>query len=162
MLRVLLTGVSGVGKSTVVARLADLGHRAVDTDYDGWCAPEPDAVPPKPTAEPDWVWREDRMRRLLDTADANALFVSGCVPNQWKFYRDFDHVVLLSAPLEVVRRRLESRTGNTYGKSPAELAAALADRQEIEPLLRTGATAEIDTTPPLDEVMERLLAHVGL
>ena len=35
MKRVLLTGVSAVGKSTVVGRLAQLGYRAIDTDEGG-------------------------------------------------------------------------------------------------------------------------------
>lgn len=33
MKRVLLTGMSGTGKSTVIDKLAEGGYRAVDTDY---------------------------------------------------------------------------------------------------------------------------------
>lgn len=57
------------------------------------------------------------MRRLLDTACTEVLFVSGCVPNQVKFYPDFNHIVLLSARPEVVHQRLSARTGNDYGKA---------------------------------------------
>jgi dephospho-CoA kinase len=158
MRRVLITGVSGVGKSTVVAELAARGFAAVDTDYGGYCSPGPDVAPPKPTAEPDWVWNEARLRRLLDPGD-DPLFVSGCVPNQSRFYPDFDRIVLLSAAPEVVRRRLLGRSGNDYGKTPAQLERALRDQAEIEPLLRAGATAEIDTDAPLDAVMTNLLRH---
>ena len=38
MKRVLLTGMSGTGKSSVIGELAALGHTAIDTD-DGWCEP---------------------------------------------------------------------------------------------------------------------------
>jgi len=85
--------------------------------------------------------------------------VSGCVPNQGRFYADFDRIVLLSAAPEVVRRRLLSRTGNDYGKTPDQLEQALRDQAEVEPLLRAGATLEIDTDAPLDAVMTRLLEH---
>jgi hypothetical protein len=34
--RVLLTGMSGVGKSSALRGLAALGHRTVDADQDGW------------------------------------------------------------------------------------------------------------------------------
>src|SRR5438309_1860835 len=34
--RVLLTGMSGTGKSAVISRLAARGYKAVDMDYDGW------------------------------------------------------------------------------------------------------------------------------
>ena len=35
MKRVLITGMSGTGKSTVIAELAARGYNAVDTDYGG-------------------------------------------------------------------------------------------------------------------------------
>jgi dephospho-CoA kinase len=159
MRRVLITGVSGVGKSTVVAALTARGYTAVDTDFGGYCSPAADVDPPKPTAEPGWVWNEARIRRLLDEAEGEALFVSGCVPNQGRFYADFDRVVLLSAAPEVVRRRLLGRTGNDYGKTPDQLEQALHDQAEVEPLLRAGATFEIDTDAPLESVTARLLKH---
>jgi hypothetical protein len=42
------------------------------------------------TAGPDWIWRDDRVRRLLATQDNEVLFVSGCTSNHPNFYRDFD------------------------------------------------------------------------
>lgn len=33
MQRILLTGMSGVGKSTVAERLSELGYKVVETDY---------------------------------------------------------------------------------------------------------------------------------
>lgn len=160
MRRVLITGVSGVGKSTVIAELAARGFRTVDTDYDGYCSPAPDAPPPRPTAQPGWVWYEPRIRRLLAETGGD-LFVSGCVPNQGRFYPDFDHIVLLTAEPEVVRRRLVERTGNDYGKAPGELEQALRDQAEVEPLLRAGATIVIDTDAPLTEVLAQLLARTA-
>lgn len=50
--RVLITGMSGAGKSTVLGRLAERGHLTVDTDYDDWTLP-------------DATWDEPRMAALL-------------------------------------------------------------------------------------------------
>jgi len=149
--RVLLTGMSGTGKSTVIAELAARGHKAVDTDYGGWH----EWV--QVTGEQDWVWREDRMRDLLATEDAEVLFVSGTSSNQGKFYPWFDHVVLLSAPTPVIVERLATRTNNPYGKRPEELARVLGHIESVEPLLRRGATVEVDTSVPLDRVVETIL-----
>lgn len=57
--------------------------------------------------------------------------------------------------------RLAERTNNPYGKRPEEIARTLALQQTIEPLLRTGASHELDTTIPLDQVVARVLQIAG-
>src|SRR6266487_1639757 len=111
MKRVLLTGMSGTGKSTVIGELAARGYKAIDAD-DGWSERGPDG---------DWVWREERIQLLLSIEDCDVLFLSGCATNQVKFYPQFDHIVLLSAPAAVIIDRLATRTSNPYGKDPDEL-----------------------------------------
>jgi shikimate kinase len=78
------------------------------------------------------------------------------------FLPRFDHIVLLSAPADVMVERLTSRTNNPYGKHPLEIAESLAYKESVEPLLRRIATIEIDTTPPLDEVVASVLDHVAV
>jgi dephospho-CoA kinase len=165
MKRVLLTGMSGVGKTTVLERLAALGYKTVETDEMEWLtavAPEAgDGDKQEGTAEDwEWVWNEERMHALLDTEDAEILFVSGCRSNQGKFYLRFDHVILLSAPADVVLERLTTRTNNPYGKRPEERARILKQIESIEPLLRRRATLEVITTAPTEAVVEAILTHV--
>lgn len=163
MKRVLLTGMSGTGKSSVIEELAARGYKAIDTDYDGYSelvnVPDDELTGIGPGQ--DWVWREDRIQNLLSTEDADVLFVSGTSPNQGAFYPQFDHIVLLSAPAEVMVERLMSRTNNTYGKLPWEIERAILLKDEIEPLLRRGASYEIDTSVPLDVVVAQVLRTVG-
>lgn len=139
MKRVFLTGMSATGKSTVISELAARGYKAVDTDYGGWS----ELVDvPKNSGQSgvgggkDWLWREDRIARLLATEDTDVLFISGGATNQVKFYGQFDHIVLLTAPISVITERLLTRTNNPYGKHPDELARVLALKQTVEPMLR--------------------------
>ncbi|HYE05778.1 MAG TPA: AAA family ATPase [Planctomycetota bacterium] len=161
MKRILLTGLSGTGKSTVIGALAARGHEAIDLDSDAWshwvdCADDP-ALGPPVEAGRDWVWREDRVRGLLEREGSGDLFVSGCAMNMRQFYPRLDHVILLSAPAAVISERLTTRTTNPYGRRPEELARVLDQIRTIEPMLRRGAGHEIDTSAPLDQVVRRVL-----
>jgi broad-specificity NMP kinase len=148
--RILLTGMSGTGKTTTIRALAARGFKAIDTD-DGWCEPLPDGRQ---------QWRADAIAALLATEDAPVLFVAGCEDNQVQFHPQFDHIVLLSAPPGVLAGRLAARTGNPYGKTPGELDRVLADLQTVEPLLRQVADHEICTTMPPGEVVTAILRLV--
>ncbi|HEY8028182.1 MAG TPA: AAA family ATPase [Gaiellaceae bacterium] len=150
MKRVLLTGMSGTGKSSVVRELVARGYKAVDTD-DGWCELQPDGLQ---------LWREDAIEALLAAEDADVLFVAGCEENQVKFQPRFDCIVLLSAPIETLMDRVATRTNNSYGKSPEELRRFIDDVETVEPLLRRVATHEVRTTAPLDDVVSTILRVV--
>jgi hypothetical protein len=124
----------------------------VDTD----CGDYSEEVPSSDAGGREQLWREDRIEALLDRHDDGVLFISGCVSNQGKFYPRFDAVVLLTAPANVILERVTSRGSNAFGKRDADRDRILYDLATVEPLLRAGATAEIDTRAPPDEVVDGL------
>ncbi|OBC06016.1 hypothetical protein A5784_10455 [Mycobacterium sp. 852013-50091_SCH5140682] len=148
MAAVLVTGMSGVGKSTALAELALRGFGTVDTDYGHWIH----------VVDGEPLWREPLIDELLRRPRIRPLFVQGTVVNQGNFYARFDAVVLLSAPPAVIFDRLRARTGNDFGKSAVEQSRIARDIAETEPLLRSAATHEIDTTQPLHRVVDALAA----
>ena len=165
MKRILLTGMSGTGKSTVISALAARGYRALDLDCDTFSEwvelDDASAMPGSPVeADRDWIWRADRVDELLSIADTDVLFLSGCASNMGQFLPRFDQIILLSAPADVIVERLRSRTTNPYGKHPDEVARVLDLLQTVEPLLRRVATHEIDTRVCLDKVVAAVLRLV--
>lgn len=162
MKRILLTGMSGTGKSTVISELAVLGFKAVDLDtceFSHWIDVEPDRSKYElPAPGKDRVWRVDRVERLLEKDDTDILFVSGCAENMTTLLPKFDHVVLLSAPAQVVAERLRARSNNPFGKRPEELTQVMALLESVEPLLRKVADTEIDTTLELRQIVTKVLA----
>ncbi|MGW3510875.1 AAA family ATPase [Streptomyces sp. NPDC000994] len=155
-MKVLITGMSGTGKSTALHLLRLRGHRAVDTDTDTWSQ-----WVTLPDGSADWIWREQAITNLLSSHNKGNLFVAGCKTNQGRFYPLFDHIVLLSAPAETLLARIATRTTNSYGKRPEERDAVLHHLTTVEPLLRATATVEIDATAPIESVVQQLEELAG-
>ncbi|HEY7756086.1 MAG TPA: AAA family ATPase [Actinomycetota bacterium] len=158
MSRILITGMSGTGKSSALAELGRRGFRVVDTDDPGWREYREYPESSDEVHRGEWLWVEGRIAGLLDSDDGRSLFVQGCVRNQSKFYDRFNAVVLLSAPPDVILDRIARRTTNSYGKAAVERRMILDDLATVEPLLREGCTHELDASRPLDEVVADLIA----
>ncbi|ACZ21381.1 shikimate kinase [Sanguibacter keddieii DSM 10542] len=135
---------SGAGKSTLLRELARRGHRTVDTDYDGW------------TDGSGSPWDEARMSRLL--ADHDDVVVSGTTDNQGVFYDSFEHVVLLTVPVEVLLERVALRTDNPYGRTADDQEEIRRLTTEVEPLLRQTADVELDGRHPVGALADAVEA----
>ena len=86
-MRVLLTGMSGTGKSTLVRELRTRGCEALDADDDGFT---------EPSSSGAWSWRVDLVRARFDQQTEGVLYFAGCSEEQAQFA--FDLTVLLTAP----------------------------------------------------------------
>jgi shikimate kinase len=151
---VLVTGMSGTGKSSVLDELARRGHRILDSDDPGWII---ESQTPSGT-EP--LWDLDKIGALIDLHREGWLFIAGCVANQGTSYDRFDAVVLLSAPVDVILDRVTDRA-NPFGSTSADRAKIASDLAAYEPLLRAGADHEIVTTAPIPDVVAALEEIAG-
>jgi hypothetical protein len=148
--RVLLTGMSGTGKSALVQELRRRGYVAHDADDDGFS---------EPRADGRWGWRADLVADLLAQETEGLWFFAGCSEEQSGL--SFDYRVLLTAPRPVLIERLRTRTGNHYGRDDAELSQVLADLADVEPLLRRSANLVLSTTAPPSQVADCLLGRIA-
>jgi len=124
---------SGAGKTTLLDELNRRGHVTLDTDYGEW-------------ELSDGTWDEPRMAALLE--EHPTIAVSGTASNQVHFYDRFEHVVLLLPPLDVLLERVTARSTNPYGRTRKDRLEIARYVEEVEPLLRRGATSVLDVACP--------------
>ena len=104
-MRVLVTGISGTGKSSLVKELRRRNYIAYDADDDGFTEPRPDGT---------WGWRLDLVRSLFDQHNDGLLFFAGCSDEQAMV--DFHFKVLLTAPVNVIIERLRRGPQTRLGR----------------------------------------------
>ncbi|MDV2682747.1 AAA family ATPase [Alkalihalophilus lindianensis] len=136
---IFVTGLSGVGKSSVLKQLEREGYNVVDTDYGYIKVVKNGEIEER-------VWDEEKITQMIEKHKKSHLFMSGCYSNQSKFYDYFDNVVLLKAELKVMIDRINNRTSHNYGKSPEEKAEVIDSYKNVLPLLENSAGVIIDTT----------------
>ena len=149
-MHVLITGMSGTGKSSLVLELRKRGCVAYDADDDGFSEPRQDGR---------WGWRAEQVAELLSRSSDQLLFFAGCSEEQAEL--PFDYRVLLTAPEPVVIQRLRTRTNNPYGTGEQQLSQVLTDFAEIEPLIRRSADLVLTTTEPPATVADTLLRRIA-
>ncbi|WNV88564.1 hypothetical protein [Umezawaea sp. Da 62-37] len=167
-----VTGNSGVGKSAVCALLRSQGRSVVDADWEGcnhWVDRTSGEVvvdPPYPVPA-GWLdrfaWRISRTEvEALAARTANrTTFLCGSVENEADVRDLFALVVCLVVDDGTLRHRLLTRTTNTFGKHPEELAAALAHNDGVESAYRRLGATVIDGGLPLEQVAAAILAAAG-
>lgn len=165
-----VTGNSGAGKSAVCALLRNRGERAVDADGEGYhhwvdrasgqvVADPPDPVPAGWLDRFGWQTSRPKVEALASSAGDEIVFFCGSTENDGEVRDLFDLVVCLVVDDETLRDRLLTRTSNSFGKHPEELAAALEANAGAESAYRRlGARIVVDGCRPLPDVADAILA----
>jgi len=168
---VLVTGISGAGKSAVCEVLRERGHDAHDMDLDGnaaWAHRAtgrhwPTGVRPD-TDAPDWFdqyqWRAvpEKIAALAARAEDHPVFLCGMTNNGDEVWQLCSRVVFLTIDERTLRDRIASRTTNDFGKTATELDAILELHDFVEQQHRDAGATIVDATLPLDQVVDAVLA----
>jgi len=153
MHRVLITGMSGTGKSTLLAALRIEDNIVVDLDYDDWIVYN--------EAYGERTMDIPRLLRLFEDQQGKDIFLAGCAVNQGSLYPYLTAVIVLTALLSVMHRRIQKRTDHDFGKSPAEWEQIVRDKEEIEPLLIRGSHLVCDTDKDISLVVRDIREYLN-
>jgi hypothetical protein len=136
----LVDGLSGTGKSSVYDELIGRGYKAISTDR-AW-------------KRDNSMWDEHKALGELERSDPELLFVCGSGRNRDRFLPYFTKVFNLHIDDDTMRRRLQERTNNDFGKQPEELELMLKLNGSDE---KPAGAIDVDATRPLDHVVDEVL-----
>lgn len=170
MAKYFITGISGVGKSSVVEELNRKGIKAIDLDaIEGLCqwvdGETGENVEYFSGVGREWLDRNcyncdvEKLKVITDAEKGN-IVVAGIMTNQKDFLTLFDKVFLLQCDEETLLRRLNTRDSNDFAKEAADQEHVLGYYKEFESdMIRLGAIP-IGTSAPLEEVVENITLHI--
>ena len=136
----LVEGLSGAGKSSVYEELIRRGYRAISTDR-AW-------------KTGNSMWYQQKAVDELESPEPEVLFVCGSSRNRDRFLPYFTKVFNLRIDDDTMRRRLQERTSNDFGKQPEEVELMLRLNRSDE---KPARAIDVDATRPLDQVVDELL-----
>lgn len=142
MRRILLTGMSGVGKSAVLERLAAEGFQCIDLD-DGWMC----------EIQGERQIDLKAVQQFVRSHDQESIVFAGCAINQGSL--NADYTILLTASPETMRARIAKRK-NPFGKDEETWQRIMEDKKEIEPILKAKSNMVIHTEQALDETVTQI------
>lgn len=165
-----VTGLSGTGKSSIAARLQELGHWSVDADDDGmsgWRSHETGEIVPSPRVDQrpgDWLdrfgWSIDlgRVEQLRHEANGGVVFLLGAVENEAEVLALADVVVCLVADTDTLRQRLATRRTNDFGQGAGDIDAVLRWLEVYEQRHMAMGAVMVDASQSLPAVVAEVLA----
>ena len=171
MEKVYITGVPGIGKSTIVEELNKKGIFAFDIDFaDGLCAwrnkKTNEAIigdveyTTQWLAEHDWICNAEKLKETLKQ-DKEIIVAAGIAANQAEYLDLFDKVFLLQCSEKTFLDRMATRKDSTaFGKSLVERQYVLNFYKDFEQKLIAKGAIVINAEEPLEVMVDNIILRI--
>lgn len=165
-MKIYITGISGVGKSTLVKELNKRGVTSFDLDS----VPNLCHWRNKKTGKKakyysgigkDWLEAHNyicdvrKLKKLLSNEER--VIVAGSASNQDDFLKLFDKVVLLHCRAKVFLKRLNTRKNNDFGKDKIEQKRLLMWYKDFESKVIKKGAVPIDSEQSVSKIASRVI-----
>ncbi len=167
----LITGSTGVGKTTIAKTLVAKGYNAADGDklFCEWVDTNGNPVKERGNEASTktwlgnnrWVFNENVLTSAMSEHSNDHLFICGITRNQHKFYTLFAKIFFLNADIETIISRLENpNRDHHFGK---ELHQQRRIRDQFEDFIQEFKDASaifIDASRSAEEIIQDILTRV--
>lgn len=170
-MKLFITGISGTGKTSVLAELQKHGYLVIDLDATGLCRWKNKTTGEfteygfsgqsfQWLTEHGWYCDIEKLNILLSVIRKDKhVFVSGIVENIKEISKEFDRVYLLNTDDEIIKKRLNSRTNNHFAKKEDEQEFIFSHSKELLNDLEN--TIYIDANKSLDIIANEILEDLN-
>ena len=167
-MKVLITGIAGTGKSTIIKALNEKGIEAIDLhdvpDLFFWQDNKTkEKIPYTPIHSREWFDTVDRLcdieklETMLNQYDDIVMAGTSAGSNQEDFLSHFDKIILLQASPTTLLHRLTTRVNKSgYGKTKAEQDDNIEWQKEYDPLLISRGAIPVSTEGQFDDVVNKI------
>ncbi|MCX6752747.1 MAG: AAA family ATPase [Candidatus Nomurabacteria bacterium] len=171
-MKILITGISGAGKTTTLAELQKHGCLVIDLDATGLCRWKNiqtgevaeyglDGKDYKWLTEHGWYCDIEKFKLLLSCIREDKLvFVSGVTENFKEFLELFDKVFLLDTDNDILEKRLLERTNNHFARKEDERSFVFKHTREL--LNQIKNPIHINTNSSPDIVAQTILDNLEI
>ncbi len=165
---ILITGVTGTGKSAICDELNKLGYKAFSIeDIDGLFT-----MVHKKTGKPfknydndnfekvkqaDWICDKKKLQRLMNKNSDGIVFYCGTASNLDDLRPLFDKMFLLKASQKILRERLSTRTSNDFGRTSEVQKWVFSWKTWWENHMKEKGVIVIDASRSLREIAENII-----
>lgn len=168
-MKVLITGISGTGKTAIGKCLAERGYCVMDVDQeDGVCdwydrktdnLVDYEAILDRDFIENHkWICSKEKIRVFLEKSDT-AIAV-GMPDNMDELVSLFDKIILLQCSPDTFLSRIASRTDNDFGKDPTAKEFLLDRYQKFESQVLGLRAIPVNTEDSLDVVVSKIVGLI--
>lgn len=165
---ILITGTTGVGKTSLSNKLNKLGYKSYDIDD----VPELFSMIHRETQRPivdhdnfdlekvkamTWICNLENLKSLIQAETNDLAFYCGNGSNVYEFMQLFDKVILLTINLETNKERLSNRTDNDFARTSEVQEYVLGKKNDWENEMIKRGSIVVDAHKDLDSLAQTVV-----